>query len=58
MSLRIRNKETESDFVDVVQLEDNVRVAVNNSTILYLHADGRAIFYPKDVDKSFEGRWK
>ena len=58
MTLRIKSQANTADLVELIEVKNDVRVAVNGDTILYLHADGRAIFYPANDSDFNSGRWK
>lgn len=58
MTLETRNRLKEPDLVELVKVDEDLRVEVNGRTILYLHANGRAMFYPIDNSETYVGRWK
>ena len=57
MALKIKNQTNAADLVELKETTGDVRVEVNGKTILYLHANGKAFFYPTDDNSSIEGKW-
>ncbi len=58
MTLRIKRTSDRVDIVSLVEEKGDVRVEINGDTIIYFHSDGRARFYPKDINSTINGSWK